>query len=202
MKTSAKTRSKRIFDLMIIILASPFLLTLILAIAPISFIIQGSPVIFSQSRPGKDEKLFTLYKFRTMELTHSDEVDDTSKRITGLGQFLRKTSLDELPSILNVVKGEMSLVGPRPLLPEYLNRYDEFQRRRHEVLPGITGLAQISGRNAISWEEKFRYDVDYVENNSLSIDIYIIFRTIMKIFSSKDVNHEEGKTMPMFKQKK
>ena len=202
MKTSTKTRSKRIFDLMIIILSSPFLLTLILAIAPISFIIQGSPVIFSQSRPGKDEKLFTLYKFRTMELTHSNEVDDTSKRITGLGQFLRKTSLDELPSILNVVKGEMSLVGPRPLLPEYLNRYDDFQRRRHEVLPGITGLAQISGRNAISWEEKFRYDVDYVENNSLSIDIYIIFRTIMKIFSSKDVNHEEGKTMPMFKQKK
>ena len=137
-----------------------------------------------------------------MELTHSKEVDDTSKRITGLGKFLRKTSLDELPSILNVIKGDMSLVGPRPLLPEYLDRYDNFQRKRHEVLPGITGLAQISGRNAISWEEKFRYDVDYVENNSLSIDIYIIFRTIMKIFSSKDVNHEEGKTMPMFKQKK
>lgn len=202
MKTSMKTISKRIFDLIIIALAGPFLVTLILTIAPISFIIQGSPVIFSQRRPGKDEKLFTLYKFRTMEITHSNEVDDTSKRITGLGQFLRKTSLDELPSILNVVKGEMSLVGPRPLLPEYLNRYDDFQRRRHEVLPGITGLAQISGRNAISWEEKFKYDVDYVENNSLFIDIYIIFQTIMKIFSSKDINHEEGKTMPIFKQKK
>ena len=202
MKASMKTISKRIFDLIIIALASPFLVTLFLAIAPISFIIQGSPVIFSQRRPGKDEKLFTLYKFRTMEITHSNEVDDTSKRITGLGQFLRKTSLDELPSILNVVKGEMSLVGPRPLLPEYLNRYDDFQRRRHEVLPGITGLAQISGRNAISWEEKFKYDVDYVENNSLFIDIYIIFQTIMTIFSSKDINHEEGKTMPIFKQKK
>jgi len=197
-----RTVTKRTFDLVLVFVSSPFLLTLILIVFLISLIIQGSPVIFSQSRPGKNEKLFTFYKFRTMELTHSKEVDDTSKRITGLGKFLRKTSLDELPSILNVIKGDMSLVGPRPLLPEYLDRYDNFQRKRHEVLPGITGLAQISGRNAISWEEKFRYDVDYVENNSLSIDIYIIFRTIMKIFSSKDVNHEEGKTMPMFKQKK
>ena len=198
MKTSIKTITKRIFDLVIIILSSPFLLTLILAIVPISFILQGSPVIFSQSRPGKDQKLFTLYKFRTMELTDSNEVDDTTKRITGLGQFLRKTSLDELPSIFNVIKGEMSLVGPRPLLPEYLNKYNDFQKRRHEVLPGITGLAQISGRNAISWEERFKYDVEYVENNSLIIDIAIIFRTITRIFSSKDINHGEDKTMPKF----
>ena len=194
-----RTVTKRIFDLVLVVFLSPFLLSLILIVFLISLIIQGSPVIFSQIRPGKNEKLFTLYKFRTMELTHSNEVDDTSKRITGLGKFLRKTSLDELPSILNVIKGEMSLVGPRPLLPEYLDRYDNFQRKRHEVLPGITGLAQISGRNAISWEEKFKYDVDYVKKNSLFIDIFIIFKTITKIFSTKNINHEEDKTMPEFK---
>ncbi len=198
MKTLMKTISKRIFDLVIVIISSPFLLALVLTIVPISFMLQGSPIIFSQNRPGKNEKLFTLYKFRTMELTHSNKIDDTSERVTRLGQFLRKTSLDELPSIFNVIKGEMSLVGPRPLLPEYLNRYDNFQKRRHEVLPGITGLAQISGRNAISWEEKFKYDVEYVENNSLFIDISIILKTITKIFSSKNINHEEGKTMPKF----
>ena len=193
---------KRIFDLISIILTSPVWIFLIILVFMISYFIQGSPVIFSQSRTGKDEKVFKLYKFRTMEVSTSSDLDDTSSRITPLGNILRKTSLDELPSLINVLKGEMSIVGPRPLLPEYLDRYNDFQRRRHEVLPGITGLAQISGRNSISWEEKFKFDVDYVENNSLFIDIYIIFKTFIKMFSSSEINHEEGRTMPIFRKKK
>ena len=193
---------KRTFDLITVILTSPIWIFLLSLVFIVSYFFQGSPVIFSQSRTGKEEKIFTLYKFRTMEISTSSELDDTSLRITPLGDILRRTSLDELPSLLNVLRGEMSIVGPRPLLPEYLDRYNNFQRRRHEVLPGITGLAQISGRNAISWEEKFKYDVDYVENNSLFIDVCIIFRTLTKIFSSKDINHEEDRTMPIFRQKK
>ena len=193
---------KRTFDLIAVILTSPVWVILLSLVFIVSYFLQGSPVIFSQSRTGKEEKIFTLYKFRTMEISTSSELDDTSLRITPLGDILRRTSLDELPSLLNVLRGEMSIVGPRPLLPEYLDRYNNFQRRRHEVLPGITGLAQISGRNAISWEEKFKYDVDYVENNSLFIDVCIIFRTLTKIFSSKDINHEEDRTMPIFRQKK
>ena len=193
---------KRTFDLIAVILTSPVWVILLSLVFIVSYFLQGSPVIFSQSRTGKEEKIFTFYKFRTMEISTSSELDDTSLRITPLGDILRRTSLDELPSLLNVLRGEMSIVGPRPLLPEYLDRYNNFQRRRHEVLPGITGLAQISGRNAISWEEKFKYDVDYVENNSLFIDVCIIFRTLTKIFSSKDINHEEDRTMPIFRQKK
>ena len=193
---------KRTFDLIAVILTSPVWVLLLSLVFIVSYFLQGSPVIFSQSRTGKEEKIFTLYKFRTMEISTSSELDDTSLRVTPLGDILRRTSLDELPSLLNVLRGEMSIVGPRPLLPEYLDRYNNFQRRRHEVLPGITGLAQISGRNAISWEEKFKYDVDYVENNSLFIDVCIIFRTLTKIFSSKDINHEEDRTMPIFRRKK
>jgi Sugar transferases involved in lipopolysaccharide synthesis len=150
----------------------------------------GSPVIFGQKRPGYHGKIFTIYKFRTM----NDLRDATGKllpdaeRLTGLGRFLRSASLDELPELLNVLSGQMSLVGPRPLLISYLERYTPEQNRRHDVLPGITGWAQINGRNAISWEEKFAYDVWYVDHWSLGLDIKILFLTIGKVFRREAIN--------------
>ena len=140
----------------------------------------GSPVIFKQERPGLNEKIFTLYKFRTM----TDEKDENGNlmpdevRLTKFGKWLRSTSLDELPELFNILKGDMSIVGPRPLLPEYLPRYNRYQARRHEVRPGFTGLAQVRGRNAISWEEKFDWDVKYVDHISFLLDMKIIFRTV------------------------
>lgn len=144
----------------------------------------GSPVLFKQPRPGKDEKIFNMYKFRTM----TDERDENGKllpdevRLTKFGKMLRKTSLDELPELFCILKGDMSIVGPRPLLVRYLPRYNEHQRRRHEVRPGLSGLAQINGRNAISWEEKFDWDVTYVDNITFIGDIKIIFITLWKAF--------------------
>lgn len=142
----------------------------------------GSPVIFKQDRPGLNEKIFTLYKFRTMtdERDENGELLPDEKRMTKYGKFLRSTSLDELPELFNIFKGDMSLVGPRPLLVQYLPLYDEYQRRRHEVRPGLSGLAQISGRNTLSWEEKFRLDVEYVDNISFIGDFKIILSTLKK----------------------
>ena len=148
----------------------------------------GSPVIFKQARPGKDEKIFNLYKFRTM----TDERDDDGNllpddvRLTKFGRLLRKTSLDELPEAFNILKGDMSVVGPRPLLVKYLHRYSEEQKRRHEVRPGLTGLAQVSGRNAITWEEKFEYDIEYVDNITFVGDVKIIFLTVWKAFVKEE----------------
>ena len=159
----------------------------------------GSPVLFRQDRPGKDEKIFELAKFRTMkDVDPANGLIDDADRLTPFGQFLRSTSLDELPTLLNVVKGEMSLVGPRPLLVQYLPRYNAVQRRRHEVRPGITGLAQVNGRNTLSWEDKFALDVEYVDNRSLLLDAKILFQTFAKVLTRHGIDQEGGVTMDEF----
>lgn len=159
----------------------------------------GSPVLFRQDRPGKNEQIFELAKFRTMkDVDPANGLIDDADRLTPFGQFLRSTSLDELPTLLNVVKGEMSLVGPRPLLVRYLPRYNATQSRRHEVRPGITGLAQINGRNTLSWDDKFAMDVEYVDNRSLLLDIKILFQTFAKVVARDGVDQEGGVTMDEF----
>lgn len=154
----------------------------------------GSPVTFKQERPGLNGKIFTMYKFRSMK----DGVGSDAERLTPFGKKLRATSLDELLELLNVLKGDMSLVGPRPLLVEYLERYTEEQGRRHEVKPGITGWAQINGRNGISWEDKFKLDVEYVENYSFLKDMQIFFLTIKKVFIKEGITEEGNVTMEKF----
>ena len=161
----------------------------------------GSPVLFKQERPGKDGKVFQMYKFRSM----TDERDETGEllpdevRLTSFGKKLRSTSLDELPELLNVLKGDMSFIGPRPLLVRYLTLYNERQRRRHEVRPGITGYAQVNGRNAISWEEKFEKDVWYVEHISFWTDIKILFKTVAVVLGKRGISSETAVTMEEFK---
>ena len=160
----------------------------------------GKP-FFYQRRPGKGEKIFTIIKFKTM----TDRWDSSGKllpdaeRLTDIGRFVRKTSLDELPQLLNVLKGDMSFVGPRPLLPEYLSLYSEAQRKRHNVKPGITGWAQVNGRNALSWEQKFEFDVWYVENQSLLLDFRILLKTLWKVFKREGVAQEGQATAEQFK---
>lgn len=159
----------------------------------------GSPALFRQQRPGKDEKVFELVKFRTMlEPDPQRGLITDEQRMTRFGAFLRSTSLDELPTLLNVVKGDMSLVGPRPLLVRYLDRYSAEQRRRHEVRPGITGLAQVSGRNAISWNEKFVKDVEYVKSRSLIVDLKILVSTFTKVLKRDGISDAETATMTEF----
>lgn len=161
----------------------------------------GSPVIFSQERPGKNEKIFKMYKFRTMtdERDENGELLPDKVRLTSFGRLLRKTSLDELPELFNILKGDMSIIGPRPLLVKYLPRYNERQRRRHEVRPGLSGLAQINGRNAISWEEKFEWDVKYVDNITFLGDINIILKTLWKAFVKEEgITAEGSATMEEF----
>ena len=164
----------------------------------------GSPVLFKQPRPGLNEKVFNMIKFRsmTMENDASGIMLSDSDRLTRFGEFLRSTSLDELPSLWAVLKGEMSLVGPRPLLVEYLPLYSKKQSRRHEVNPGITGWAQVNGRNAISWDEKFDLDVWYVENQSIWLDIKILFLTIKKVIVRDGISAKGDATMPPFKRSK
>ena len=192
---------KRILDFTLSLLALIILSPLLLIIAILVRIKLGSPVIFKQERPGKDEKIFTLYKFRTM----TDEKDENgnllpdSKRLTKFGKILRSTSLDELPELVNILKGEMSIVGPRPLLVEYLQLYNEEQKHRHDVRPGLTGLAQISGRNAITWEEKFEEDIIYIHKMSFIEDTKIIFKTIVKVFKREGISQKENETMEYFK---
>mgnify|MGYP001166534954 FL=1 len=191
---------KRFFDFLIasilLVILSPLLLIISLAV----YVDVGKPIFFAQKRPGLSEKIFKLYKFRTMK----DEFDedglqlDDMKRITSLGKILRETSLDELPSLINVFKGDMSLVGPRPLLIEYLELYDAEQAKRHNVRPGITGWAQINGRNRISWEEKFKLDVWYVSNHSLFLDLKIILKTFLKVFIKDGINLSDEITMKKF----
>ena len=159
----------------------------------------GSPVLFRQERPGKDGQVFELVKFRTMlDVDESKGLVTDEQRMTKFGAFLRSTSLDELPSLLNVVKGDMSLVGPRPLLVRYLDRYTSDQARRHEVRPGITGLAQVSGRNALSWEDKFAKDVEYVDNRSLRLDLKILLATVAKVVKRDGIAAEGQATMGEF----
>ena len=160
----------------------------------------GSPVLFKQKRPGLNEKIFTMYKFRTM----TDEKDEQGNllsdkdRLTKFGKFLRSTSLDEIPELWNVIKGEMSLVGPRPLLVSYLAKYNEYEKRRHEVRPGITGWAQINGRNNTTWSDRFKNDIYYVENVSFLLDIKIVTQTFLKVIRRKDINQSEDMTMKNF----
>jgi len=191
---------KRLFDLVVasllLLLCSP----LILILSLVSLVAIGSPIIFSQLRPGKGGVPFKMYKFRTM-LDKNDEYGiplPDSQRIFRYGQFLRSSSLDELPGLWNVVKGDMSLVGPRPLLVEYLPLYNDFQLRRHEVRPGITGWAQVNGRNTISWENKFKYDIWYVENQSFLLDVKIIWLTMKKVIAREGISADGEVTMPKF----
>lgn len=159
----------------------------------------GSPILFRQERPGKDEQVFELVKFRTMLAPDEKRgLLTDEQRMTALGAFLRSTSLDELPTLWNVVKGDMSLVGPRPLLVRYLERYTPEQRRRHEVRPGVTGLAQVSGRNAITWEEKFEKDLEYVDTRSLQLDLRIVSRTLVGVLRREGISDQDSATMAEF----
>lgn len=168
-----------------------------LVLAAVVGAVHGRPVLFRQQRPGKDGVIFELVKFRSMRVPETGRESD-AQRLTGLGRFLRATSLDELPSLWNVLKGDMSLVGPRPLLVEYLPRYTAEQARRHEVRPGVTGLAQVNGRNAVSWEEKFALDVHYVEHRSLSLDLSILLRTVTAVLKQRGISAEGEATTTVF----
>ena len=200
MKSNYELHYKRILDVIfasfgIIILAPVMLVTAVLVRKKL-----GKPVIFAQLRPGLNEKIFKMYKFRTMtdERNQNGELLSDEKRLTAFGKFLRSTSLDELPELFNVLKDEMSLVGPRPLLPEYLPLYNQDQKQRHKVKPGITGWAQINGRNAISWEEKFNFDVWYINNINFKLDLKILLKTLFKVFCIKEVSHKGVVTMTKF----
>ena len=161
----------------------------------------GSPVIFKQPRPGKDEKIFNIYKFRTMtdERDENGELLPDEVRLTDFGKFLRSTSLDELPELINMVKGDMAVVGPRPLLVRYLDRYSEEQHRRHEVRPGLTGYSQAHGRNALSWEDKFRMDIDYVDHITFIRDAKIVLDTVLAVINRDGINAENSATMEEFR---
>jgi len=192
---------KRTLDLFLIILSLPFVLPIYLLITLLVLTQLNSPVLFRQSRPGLNRKIFNIYKFRTMtnECDKNGILLSDELRLTKFGKFLRSTSLDELPSLLNVLKNDMSLVGPRPLLVEYLSFYSTQQTRRHEVKPGITGWTQVNGRNAINWNEKFDLDVWYVDNQSIWLDIKILFLTIKKVIMRDGISAKNSATMPPFK---
>jgi sugar transferase EpsL len=193
--------TKRLFDLVAVIVAAPLWVPVLLVLAVLVRVKLGAPVFFRQKRPGRNERIFELVKFRTM----TDGRDATgvlkpdAERLTAFGRWLRGTSLDELPELWNVLKGEMSLVGPRPLLVQYLERYSPEQRRRHAVPPGLTGWAQINGRNAISWEEKFALDVWYVDHRSLALDVKILFRTVWQVVRREGISAPGDATMPEFR---
>lgn len=191
---------KRFFDifssLLALVVLSPLLLILIIVGA---FVMKGDP-FFTQQRPGKNERIFKLIKFRTM--TNAKDKDGNllpdADRLTKYGEFLRNTSLDELPELINILKGDMSVIGPRPLLVEYIPRYNKHQHRRHEVRPGLSGWAQVNGRNTVSWEDKFDMDVHYVDNYSLVMDIKILFMTVLNVFKREGISSETSATMEVF----
>ena len=186
----------KILVLLLIVLFSPILLVTALLV----YFKIGRPIFFKQVRPGLNEKLFTIYKFRTMseEKDKSGALLSDEERLKGIGIFIRKASLDELPQLFNVLKGEMSFIGPRPLLVEYLALYDKNQRRRHSVKPGISGWAQVNGRNAISWEDKFNYDIWYVDNQSFLLDIKILWMTFLKVIRRSDISSTSSVTVEKF----
>lgn len=192
---------KRPMDFILSLLAIIVLSPILLIVAILVRTKLGSPVIFKQQRPGLNENVFMMYKFRTMtdEKDENGELLPDSIRLTKFGKLLRSTSLDELPGLFNILKGDMSIIGPRPLLVQYLPLYNDFQKRRHDVRPGLSGLAQISGRNAISWEEKFNRDVEYVDSVSLVGDWKIILLTLKKVFVREGINSETAATMEPFK---
>ncbi|MCV3422987.1 undecaprenyl phosphate N,N'-diacetylbacillosamine 1-phosphate transferase [Campylobacter lari] len=194
-----KNGLKRVFDFFLALILLIIFLPFMVLISIVLKIVQGS-VLFKQARPGLNEKIFYIYKFKTM----SDETDENGKllpdelRLKPFGKLVRSLSLDELPQLFNVLKGDMSFIGPRPLLVEYLPLYNQEQKKRHDVRPGITGWAQINGRNAISWEQKFKYDVEYVQNCSFLFDLKIFFMTIVKVLKRSGVNKEGVATTDKF----
>ncbi len=195
---------KRLLDIVLSLIA---IICLSFVFAIVAFLVRvklGSPVLFKQKRPGMNEKIFLMYKFRTMtdERGEDGELLPDNVRLTKFGKFLRSTSLDELPELFNILKGDMSIIGPRPLLVQYLPLYNNEQKRRHEVRPGLSGLAQINGRNAISWEKKFELDIKYVDNMSLLEDIKIVFFTIKKVFIREGINSETAATVEPFQGEK
>lgn len=199
--TTYKNFFKRLIDFILALIALMIIWPiLLLVIIWLHFANKGAGVFFTQDRPGKGGKIFKVIKFKTM----TDEKDESgnllpdNERITKIGSFVRSTSIDELPQLINVLKGDMALIGPRPLLPQYLSLYNDEQKRRHDVRPGITGWAQVNGRNTISWAEKFKLDVWYVDHVSLILDIRIIFKTVMNVLRRKDINQNENTTMEAF----
>jgi sugar transferase EpsL len=199
-KMTMKLTSKRILDLLISVPSFMVIMPMLIFITILVRNRIGSPVIFKQTRPGLNGIPFTIYKFRTMTQQRDNEgrLLQDSERLTKFGRWLRKASLDELPEIFNVIRGEMSLVGPRPLLMQYLKRYTTEQSRRHDVKPGITGWAQINGRNAISWEDKFKLDVWYVDNRSITLDFKILAMTVKSVLYQKGITAKDCETMPEF----
>ena len=180
---------KRTLDLILSLMALIVLMPLMIIIGILVRINLGSPIIFKQKRPGKNEKIFTLYKFRTM--TDKRDIDGNllpdEYRLTKFGKFLRSTSLDELPELINIIKGDMAIVGPRPLLVEYLPYYTEEEKHRHDVRPGLTGLAQVNGRNLLEWDERLKKDLEYINSISVKNDLFIIFRTLINVINRKDI---------------
>ncbi|WP_297130912.1 sugar transferase [uncultured Eubacterium sp.] len=191
---------KRILDIISSLLAIIVLSPLLAVTAVLVKTKLGSPVLFRQERPGKDEKIFTLMKFRTMtdERDENGELLPDEVRLTKFGKFLRSTSIDELPELFNILKGDMSVIGPRPLLVEYIPRYNEHQHRRHEVRPGLSGWAQVNGRNTVSWEDKFDMDVHYVDNYSFAMDVKILFMTVLNVLKKEGISSETSATMEVF----
>ncbi|MBR3227980.1 MAG: sugar transferase [Erysipelotrichaceae bacterium] len=185
---------KRLLDILLSLSFMILFCWLYLILALIVYFKMGSPIIFSQERPGKDEKIFRLYKFRSMadKRDENGELLPDKERLGRFGRLLRSTSLDELPELFNILKGDMSFVGPRPLLVKYLEHYNSFERRRHEVRPGLTGLAQASGRNALSWKEKFEKDVEYVDNVTFMMDLMIILMTLKKVIKREGIEFGKG----------
>jgi lipopolysaccharide/colanic/teichoic acid biosynthesis glycosyltransferase len=184
---------KRLFDIVVSLLGLVFLLPIFMIISILIYLNMGRPILFVQQRPGLNGIPFSMFKFRTMKEKSSEDVNQNSDelRLTRLGRFLRSTSLDELPELWLVLKGEMSLVGPRPLLMEYIPYYSERQNKRHMVRPGLTGLAQVNGRNSLPWKDKLEFDVQYVETISFVLDIIILVKTVFKVLQRKDVNYND-----------
>lgn len=191
---------KRLLDLTLILVSAPLTLPLMLILALLTRIFHGAPVLFTQTRPGYKGKPFKMYKFRSMTNARDPQGNllPDEARLTRFGRFIRSSSLDELPELLNVLRGEMSLVGPRPLLMQYLSRYSPQQARRHEVYPGISGWAQINGRNNLSWQDKFELDVWYVDHRSLALDVKIIFRTLLKVLQREGISEPGNATAREF----
>lgn len=191
---------KRFFDIIFSIITFVVLSFVMITVSVLVCIKLGRPILFKQKRPGKNEKIFTLYKFRTMtnQKDKNGELLSDEVRLTKFGKLLRNTSLDELPELFNIIKGDMSIVGPRPLLIEYLPLYNEEQKHRHDVKPGLTGLAQVNGRNAIGWEDKFTYDVEYTKRITFINDLNIIFNTFSLVILKRGIHSETSATMEKF----
>lgn len=192
---------KRLLDFILSLIAIIILFPVYIIVALLVKIKLGSPVLFTQDRPGLNEKIFKMYKFRTMtsETDNEGHLLPDEVRLTSFGKLLRSTSLDELPELFNILKGDMSIVGPRPLLVKYLPRYNEEQKHRHDVRPGLTGLAQVNGRNTITWEDKFKYDVEYSKNVTFINDVKIILETVLKVLQRDGISSDTSVTMEEFR---